>query len=176
MPKRHREEVILARWTVEAAEVQAFAQRVRARYGDSPFRPRDLLQVCDTPPPSGLEVVCRDDAVFVGPWSLAFAYNVVSGLRLEDEWLLFVMEWGAYDIPVPVASRGRAEAARVAHEYTRQWAEEDRAYLQRRQAPTWHNRLLDIAEAHFAWVVLGFFFVALPLALLILGLVRGSLR
>ena len=176
MPKRHREEVILARWTVDAALVRVFAERVRARYGDTPYRPQDLLKVCDKVPPSGLEVAFRDDAVFVGRWSLAFEYNVVSGLRVEDEWMLFVMEGGEYDIPVPVASNARDEAIRIARHYAQQWEQEDREYLARRQAPTWQNRLLNLAEAHFAWGALGFFFVVSPLALLILGLLRGDLR
>lgn len=90
--------------------------------------------------------------------------------------MLFVMEWGAYDIPVPVALNSRAEAARMVDYYTSQWEVEQRRYLQERQAPTWRNRLLNIAEAHFVWVLLGLFFIAIPLAVLPLSLLRGSLR
>jgi hypothetical protein len=143
--------------------VHDFAQRVRARYGDSPYRPDDILKACEEHARFGLEVVCRDDAVFVGPWCLAFQYNAVSGIRLEEEWMLFVTEWGTYDIPIPVELNARAEAARMVDYYTNQWEEEQRRYLQERQAPMWRNRLLNIAEAHFVWVLLGLFFIAIPL-------------
>lgn len=156
--------------------MREFAQRTRARYGDTPFSPVDLLKACDEAPSSGLEVVCRDDAVFVGSWCLAFQYNVVSGIQLEEEWILFGMEWGAYDIPVPFAPNGRAEAARMVEYYTRQWEEEQRQYLEARQAPTWNNRLLNIAERHFVWVVLGIFFIAIPVVVLVMSLLRGGLR
>lgn len=163
----------MARWTVDAARVRDFTQRVHNRYGESPFRPIDLLKACEEGSRSGLEVVCREDAVFVGPWCLSFEYNVVSEIRLEDEWLLFVMEWGAYDIPVPVPS-DRAEAARMARYYAQQGEEETRQYLEARRMPTWSNRLLNIAEAHFAWVVLGLFFIVLPLVVLLLSLLNGG--
>lgn len=176
MPTRHEGEVVLARWTVDPASLRAFVERVRARYGDSPFRPRDLLDACDDRAGRGLEVVCRDDAVFVGTWGLAFDYNVVSQIRLGNDWILFEMEWGAYDIPVPLPAVGREEAERIVSYYKRTGEEETRRYLEARQAPTLSNRLLDIAEHHFAWVLLGLFFVVVPLAVLLVGLVRGSLR
>lgn len=171
MARRHRDEVILARWTVDTARLRDFALQVRARYG-APFRPDALLKACENAPASGLEVVCRDDAIFVGPWSLDLQYNLVSGLRLEETWILCDMDWGAYDIPIPVPPNGRVEAARVVAHYIREWEEENRQYFERRNAPTWHNRLLDIAEAHFAWVALGFFFIVIPLVLLLFSLLR----
>ena len=174
MTKRHPDEVILGRWTVEPALVREFAHRVRARYGDSPFSPRDLLKACDEGSRSGLEVVCRNDAVFVGSWCLAFLYNTISNIRLEEEWLLFEMEGGTYDIPVPLARNGQAEAARMVEQYRRQAEEERRQYLQARQAPTWNNRLLNIAEAHWVLLLLGIFFVAIPLVVLLLSWLHGS--
>jgi hypothetical protein len=173
MTKRYPGEVIVARWTVDSARVRDFTQRVHGRYGDSPFRPIDLLRACEEGSQSGLEVVCRDDAVFVGQWCLAFEYNVVSQIHLESEWVLFVMEWGAYDIPVPVPS-DQAEAARIVRYYTQQGEEENRQYLEARQRPTWSNRLLNIAEARFAWVLLGLFFIVLPLFVLLLSLLHGG--
>lgn len=156
--------------------MREFTRQVRARYGDSPYSPRDLLEACEGDSRFGLEVVCRDDAVFVGRWCLAFDYNVVSAIRLEEEWILFVMDWGAYDIPVPLALNRRAEVARMVDYYTRQGEEELRRYVQARQAPTWSNRLLNIAEPHFVWVLIGLFFIVLPLAVFLLSLLHGSGR
>lgn len=176
MTKRHPEEVILARWTVDALRVREFAQQTRTRYGDSPFSPRDLLKACDENSRYGLEVVCRDDAVFVGSWCLSFPYNDISDIRLHDTWVQFVMDGGAYDIPVPIAHDGRAEAERIVDYYIRTGREEARLAWEARHAPTLSNRLLDIAEAHPAWVLLGFFFIVIPLVVLVLGLLRGGLR
>lgn len=172
MAKRHRDEVVLARWTVDATRLRGFALRLRDRYGDSPFRPYGLLKVCEDHATSGLEVVCRDDAIFVGSWGLDFQYNVVSGIRLEEDWILLDMDWGSYDIPIPVTPDAKVEPARMVRYYRSQWEEEQRQFLEKRNAPTWQNRLLNIAEAHFAWVTLGFFFIAIPILVLLIGLFR----
>lgn len=172
MARRHRDEIVLARWTVDSARARDFTVMLRTRYGDSPFRPHGLLEACEAHPASGLEVVCRDDAIFVGSWSIDFQYNVVSGIRLEEAWILLLMDWGAYDIPVPFSPDSQAEAARLVAYYRQQWEEENRQYREKRQAPTWQNRLLNVAEAHFAWVVLGFFFIGIPIVLFLLSLVR----
>lgn len=174
MARRHSDEIILAKWTVDTARLHDFALRVRERYGDTPFRPDALLKVCENPPASGVDVVCRDDAIFVGSWGLDFQYNVASGIRVEEPWILCVMESGAYDIPVPVALNARDEATRMVAYYRHRWEEEEREYLERRQAPTWRNRLLNIAEAHFVWVVLAFFFIAIPTLVALLSALRGE--
>jgi len=62
----------------------------------------------------------------------------------------------------------------VIHLYTEIAEEEARRYIAERQAPTWSNRLLNVAETHFIWVTLGLFFVILPLAVLIVLWLRGS--
>lgn len=162
MTKRHPDEVILARWHVDPASLREFATEIRALYAKAEFPPKDMLKVCDTHARNGLEVVCRDDAVFVGPWCLAFLYNGVSGIRARERWLEFEMEGGMYRIEVPIARDGKAEAERIAALYTAMAAEEGRRYREERAAPTWNNRLLNIAEAHWVWVILGFFFVVIP--------------
>lgn len=174
MTKRHPDEVILARWTVEPLLVRQFAERVRARYSSSPFPPRDLLEACEESPPSGLDVVFREDAVFVGTWDLSFLYNLVSDIQVEEEWMLFVMDGGAFDIPVPLARNGRAEADRMKGVYRRQAEEENRKYREERDAPTFRNRLLNLAEAHPALLLLGVFFVAIPLVVLLLTWLHGD--
>ncbi|MFZ5637779.1 MAG: hypothetical protein ACOY82_14455 [Pseudomonadota bacterium] len=174
MTKRHSEEFVLARWTVDAARLRAFTQQMRARYGKSPFAPIDLLNACEAHAESGIEVVCRDDAIFVGPWCLAFLYNEVSALHLEDTWVRVEMERGLYEIPLPLAPDGRSTAQSVIHLYARMADEESRRYVAERRAPTWRNRLLDVAEAHFVWVALGLFFFILPLVVFIVAWLRGS--
>jgi hypothetical protein len=173
MTKRHPEEVILARWTVDGARLREFTRQVRERHEDSPFPPRDLLKACDEARGS-LEVVYRDDAVFVGPWCLSFTYNEVSGIRVEEPWVLFIMEGGSYDIPVPIARDGLAEAIQVGKLYRRLWEEEDRLAREKRAAPTWSNWLLDIFEAHPAWMLLGFFFVLIPAVVAVMGWLQGK--
>jgi len=174
MTTRHSKELVLARWTVDAARLRAFTQQMRTRYGKSPFAPIDLLNTCEKHSVFGIEVVCRDDAIFVGPWCLAFLYNEVSALHLEDTWVRVEMERGLYEIPLPLAPNGRSTAQSVIHLYTQIAEEETRRYIAERQAPTWSNRLLNVAEAHFIWVTLGLFFVILPLAVLIIVWLRGS--
>ena len=176
MTDRHADEVVLARWTVDAARVRAFAAAVRARYGTSPYLPRELVEACEADPRAGIEVVFRDDAVFVGRWCLAFLYNGISGFRLEEPWILFEMEGGEYDIPIPTAADNRAEEERIVATYRAMAAEETRRYLEARAAPTLNNRLLNIAERHFVWVVLGLFFVVIPALVLLVGWLRGGLE
>jgi hypothetical protein len=176
MTKRHPDEVILARWDVDPVRLREFAAEIRALYANSPFPPRDLLKVCDARARDGLEVVCRDDAVFVGTWVLAFLYNGVSGIRAQDRWLEFEMEGGMYTIEVPIARNGKAEAERIAALYTEMAAEEGRRARAERQAPTLNNRLLNIAEAHWIWLMLGFFFVVIPAIVLVISLLSGDPR
>jgi hypothetical protein len=54
--------------------------------------------------------------------------------------------------------------------------EETRRAMERRQASTWSNHLLDIAEAHPVLLMLGFFFVVIPAIVMILGLLRGGFQ
>ena len=84
-----------------------------------------------------------------------------------------------YHIPVPLAPGARAEAERIAAIYSALYsqaqAEAQRQFNEERARPTWNNCLLNFVEAHFVWLVLGFFFVLIPLFLLLLGFLRGSL-
>ena len=171
--QRPTQDAILARWTVPPARLRAFTAQVRARSANSPFPPKDLLAACDAHVEKGLEVVFRTDELVVGSWSLSFTYNQVTDFRLEDAWLLVELE-GTHTIPVPTAPESRAAVERGLAAYARLVAEENRRYFAARAAPTLSNRLLNIAEAHFAWVVLGFFFVGIPLLVALFGLLRGG--
>ena len=166
----------MARWTVPPEEVREFTARVRAASASLPFPPRDLLRACDKSPPTGLEVVCREDGIWVGGWSVLFLYNGPVRVRLEGEGLVVEVDGGSYELPIPVARSARAEAARVVAEYARMAEEETRLAIAERNAPTWQNRLLTVVERHFALVTLGFFFVLVPALVMLLALLRGSFR
>jgi hypothetical protein len=176
MTKRNANEVVVARWTVAPDELRRFARDMRLRYGDTPFTPIDVLGMCDKHEHTGLEVVCRDDAVFVGQWCLAFLYNEITAVSVEDTWMKFEMEGGLYEIPVPIDARQRKLAQDVVEYYTLMAEEETRRAMERRQASTWSNHLLDIAEAHPVLLMLGFFFVVIPAIVMILGLLRGGFQ
>lgn len=174
MTRRHPNEVVLARWVVPPEALREFVRSMRNRYGNTPFTPIDVLDACERHPPGGLEVVCREDAVFVGQWCLAFLYNQITGIALQDTWIRFEMEGGLYEIPVPIDPRQRAEAQGVVDLYNRMAEEETRRAVAARQAPTWNNALLDFAEAHFVWLALGFFFVGIPAIVLLAMLLSGK--
>lgn len=176
MTKRHPEEVVLGRWTVSPEALRDFIARVRAHHAQSPFPPRDLLEACEKQARTGLEVVCREDAIFVGSWCLSFLYNGVSKVRLEEHWMECVMDGGAYYLQIPLPLPDRTEPARMVEVYARQQAEEWRRYIEERSAPTLNNRLLTFTEKHFVWVLVGLFFVAIPAAVVVFGLLRGSFR
>lgn len=176
MTRRHPDEVILGRWTVGPEALGDFIERVRASHAGSPFPPRDLIKACEQHARTGIEVVCRDDAIFVGPWCLSFIYNDISKLRLEEQWMLFEIEGGPTVLPIPLPLPDRTEPARMVEVYTRMWEEEVRRYREARAAPTLNNRLLTFAEQHFAWVVVAFFFVMIPALVVLVGLLSGQLR
>ncbi|MCB1955002.1 MAG: hypothetical protein KDG55_04965 [Rhodocyclaceae bacterium] len=176
MTRRIPDELVVARWTVPPKELRTFAGEIRSRYGDTPFAPIDVLKMCEKHDQTGLDVVCRDDAVFVGEWRLAFLYNQITAITVEDTWLRFEMEGGLYEIPVPISTRQRSLAQRAVEHYTRLAEEESSRAREQRAAPTWQNRLLNIAEAHAIWLILGVLFVGIPAIILIVGLLRGGFQ
>ena len=176
MVERFRDEVILARWLVDAAALQTFVREMRLRSKGYSFVPEDLLKECEKfADGAGLEVVVREDAVFVGDWG---SPNWFYEVQVYETWMKFMGDEG-YHIPVPLASGARAQAERIAgiysERYTQALADEQRQFHEARAIPTWNNRLLNFAEAHFVWLILGFFFVVIPLLVLLLGFLRGSL-
>ena len=177
MVKRFKGETILARWVVDAAALHNFVRETRLRQKRFSSVPKDLLKECVKQAASagGLEVVVREDAVFVGEWG---SPNWFYAVQVHDTWMQFMGDEG-YHIPVPLAPGAKAEAERIAAIY---WARDEKARVEaqrqfdeERATPTLNNRLLRFAEAHFVWLVLGFFFVLIPVFLLLLGFLRGSL-
>lgn len=173
-PKRHRDEIILARWVVGADELRDFTREARLRSKRS-YVPTELLKECDRCSASaGVEVVFREDAFFVGEW---VSPNAFSEVHVHETWMQFIGDEG-YQIPVPLARGARAEAERIAVRYealyTRAQEEAIRRFTEERARPTWNNRLLNFVEAHFIWVLLGFFFVLIPLVVLMLSFLGTS--
>jgi hypothetical protein len=138
--------------------------------------PQDLLKECEKHATgAGLEVVVREDAVFVGEWG---AHNSFSAVQVHETWMQFLGDEGYY-IAVPLAPGVRAEAERIAVIYAARdeqaRVEAQRQFDEERARPTWNNRLLNFVETHFAWLMLGFFFVLIPLFLLLFGFPRGGI-
>jgi hypothetical protein len=175
MVKRFKDEVIVARWTVDAAALRKFLREPQIRAKWYSYMPQDLLKECERQATgTGLEVVVREDAVFVGEWG---SPNWFSAVQVHETWMHFMGDEG-YFIAVPLGSGTRAEAERIAAVYAaldeRARGKAQRQFDEERAKPTWNNRLLTFVEAHFAWLLLGFFFVLIPLFLLLLGLLRGG--
>lgn len=168
-------ESILARWVIDGAALQGFLREMQLRSKSFSTMPKDLLQECaKRASGAGLEVVVREDAVFVGEWG---SPNWFAEVQVHDTWIHFLGEEG-YHVPVPLAPGARADAERIAARYAeiyeqgrreaQRWFEEERA------RPTWSSRFLRFAEAHFVWLALGACFVLIPIVVLLLGFWNGS--
>jgi hypothetical protein len=176
MVKRFKDEVILARWVVDAAFLHNFVRETRLRSNWYSYMPPDLLKECEKHATgAGLEVVVREDAVFVGEWGASNSFDVV---QVHETWMQFMGDEGYY-IAVPLVPGVRAEAERIAVIYSalheKAHAEVERQFKKERARPTWNNRILNFVEAHIGWFMLGFFFVLIPLLLVLLGFLRGNL-
>ena len=163
-PKRYHEEKVLTRWPVDQTTWYEFAADVR-RYIAAPRAPACVLKSLDQPPPRALEVVIRDDAVFVGDEWLALEFSECDEPHLRDGWLEFACDkdyTAPHFFPIPVPAHARANAAWVVNHFRQALAERARRLAQADAAPTFSNRLRKWVEAHFIMVVLLFFFVVIP--------------
>jgi hypothetical protein len=168
-------ETILARWVVDAAALRRFVAKTRIQFKRSAYVPEDLLKECEKHAiGAGLEVVVREDAVFVGEWG---SPNCLHGAEVHETWMRFMGEEG-FHVPVPLAPGEREAAERIAGIYSSRYsqavAEEHRRFHEERARPTWSIRLVIFAEAHFVWLALGFFLVLIPLFVLLPGLLLGG--
>jgi hypothetical protein len=176
MVERFKDEAILARWVVDAASLHNFVGEIRLRSKWDSAAHQDLLKECEKHSTgAGLEVVIREDAVFVGEWGTP---NVFYEVQVHDTWMRFMGDEG-FHIAVPLVPAAKAEADRIAAIYPRLYdqalAEAKRQFEEERARPTWNNFALRFVETHIVWVLLGFFFVLIPLFVLLLGLLRGGL-
>jgi len=182
MPKRHPNETILASWLVDATTWRNFVRSVRAHDQQPGYIARSYWKFKDeSPGPADVEVVIRDDAFFVGSYSLGIAYAPTT-VTFRPEWLEFQYdqsEGPSFIVPVPVPPAARAQAARMAEYFTQKSqdaaqknAESARKAAEERARPTLSNRLLNALEGHFILCMLLFFFVQIPGIVGIIYLVR----
>lgn len=171
MAKRHDKEVILASWSVDAPTWQAFVRALKFHAAQPERHAPCLLKFKEQPTsPARTEVVIRDDAVFVGPHAADIPW--APKVTLQADWLEFYFEPsddGWFMIPVPVSPAARGDVSRVIEHFERREAESvrinaeaQRLAAEERARPTLNNKLLNIFERHFAWVVLAIFFIVLP--------------
>ena len=163
-PKRHAGETILTRWTVDDATWREFAANVH-RSLKLPRAPACVLKSLNQPPPTRLEVVVRNDAIFVGDECLSLQFSECEDPYLREHWLEFACDrdyTAPYFFPIPVPAAARPHAAWVVDHFRRALAERARLMAEADNAPTLSNRVRKWVEAHFIMVVLLFFFVLLP--------------
>lgn len=139
------------------------------------FLPADLLKEYQTGSQGpGIEVVFQEKTIFVGKYRLS---NMFDDFRVNDTWMHFLGDEG-YQAAVPMARGGKQEAERVAAIYRSLYeqvsSQAARAYAEDRARPTLSNRLLSFVETRFVWAFLGFFFVLIPLFLVVLERFFGS--
>ena len=157
-----RGEGVLARWTVDAETWRGLAEeRARLERGTRQSSPATRQES----PPSGIEVVVCEDAVYIGrdEWSPMFA---AVGIRatLQGSWL--ILEWATDEsdslVRVPVAPTAHADAERVARHFNSAYEARVKEAVEARAKDTSANRLLTWIEGHFVLFVLLFFFVLIP--------------
>lgn len=125
-------------------------------------------------PPSGIEVVIRDDAVFVGKkCACEYIYNGNFHLMsVHESWLEMGMssDTSNYEYLIPIARGALAEVKRVVNDFTAQDREAARIEAEERARPTLINGLRRWVEAHAILTIIGFFVVVLPLVVLAIAL------
>jgi hypothetical protein len=164
IPKRHAEETILTRWTVDEAAWREFAANVH-RYTDRRRAPACVLKSLDQPAPHGLEVVVREDAIFVGAEWLSIEFSECQDPLLREEWLEFLCDndySAPHFFPIPVPPAAKPNAVWVVNHFRRRLMERSGRMAEADNAPTISNRLRKVVEAHFILMLLLFFFVVLP--------------
>lgn len=163
-PGTHDGETVLTRWTVDEATWREFAANVH-RYLAAPRAPKCVLKSLDQPAPQWLEVVVREDAIFVGDECLSLQFSECDEPHLRDGWLEFACDrdyTAPYFFPVPVPANARANAAWVVNHFRQALSQRARQLAEAQDAPTFSNRLRKLVEAHFVLVLLLLFFVVLP--------------
>lgn len=174
MTERSQDKRILARWKVDAEDLREFLreQRLQAKRTRLPAGLLKEYEAAAQGP--GIEVVFREKAIFVGKCRLS---NMFDDFRVHDTWMHFLGDEG-YQVALPMARGGKKEAESVAAEYRSLYeqvsSQAARAYAEERARPTLNNRLLSFVEARFVWILLGFFFVFIPLLLIVLDIFFGN--
>lgn len=166
MAKRHPRENVLVRWTIDEACWRRFqaASAARRQQRDRAYLAMDVPEPF---PAEGLEVVIRDDALFVGKTSVSeYVYN--GGMH----WMAVHESWLEVDLPsdneppvylIPIAPAALLETRRVVAEFTALDREAVRIQAELDARPTLINNLRRWVESHAMLTIIGFFVVVLPL-------------
>lgn len=186
MPKRHAHETVLARWTIDEPLWRGFVIAKRTLDERHPSRLITLVPPPEFPVP-GVEVVIRDDAIFVGD-SCVRSLLPHRGVVVHDSVLEFSIpsdEGDAIAYVLPIARPALADVTRVVEGFIAADAEAARLREEEEARPTVPNRLakwvnahpaLKWTERHFALVLLAFFFGVIPLCVWLISVVAGMLR
>ena len=174
-PKRYDGEKVLTRWTVDETTWRKFAADVHC-FLNEPRAPACVLKSLNQPPPRAVEVVVRDDAIFVGEEWLSLQFSECDQPHLRDEWLEFACDndyTAPHFFPIPVPAEARPNAVWVVNHFRRALVERARVLAQAQDAPTISNRLRKFVEAHFIIVLLLLFFVVIPGAAVLFAYLRS---
>ena len=172
MAKRHSGETILVQWTIGESLWRDFLREKEERYRERrhclTFTPPDPFPV------SGIEVVIRDDAIFVGGECVReYVYDGgYHGFSVNESILEMYLssDTTTYVYLLPITRGALADAKRVVERLTAEDSEQARIRAAERARPTLRNRLLWWIEAHFVLAMFAFFFGLLPLFVLCLYL------
>jgi hypothetical protein len=168
MARRHPQEVILARWTIDDALWCVFLKiKENRERDDEPHPPYSTFIPPKEFPPSGLDVVIRDDAVFVGNKCVReFVYEGGYHNMTVREGILGMYgtsDMGGYIYLLPIAHHAIADVTHVAERFAAEDAEAARIQAEEAARPTVSNRLLWWVQKHFILAMLLIFFVIIPL-------------
>ncbi len=173
MAKRHAQEKILVKWTIDETCWHRFkaASEARRQQRDRSYV---IMQAPDPFPPAGIEVVIREDAIFIGKkCACEFVYNGgTHWMSIHDSWLEMGMssDSGFYEYQIPIAPAAFPEAKRVVDDFIKQDFEAARVQAEKDARPTFINGLRRWVEAHALLTIIGFFVVVLPLFVLAMAL------
>lgn len=175
MPTREPAETILARWTIDRATWDRYVKGSHQRKQPNAVRARNAINVTKIAFDDGLEVIVREGRVSLGKQSgYTGPFPVV---RIDHDCLEFGDEDFYCVWALPISPGGRSEAERI-HALFNRRLEEIRKSSQAQQAletaPTRSNRLRWWVERRFILVLLGFFFVVLPLCAWFANLFLGD--
>lgn len=175
MPKREPAETILARWTIDRATWDHYVKDSHQRKQPNAGRARNVINVAKIAYDDGMEAIVREGRVSLGKQS--FYTGPFPVVRIDHDCLEFGDDDFCCVWALPIAPGGRSEAECIHTLFIRR-LEEIREANQSQQAlqaaPTRSNRLLWWVERRFILVLLGFFFVVLPLCVWVANYFLGD--
>jgi hypothetical protein len=168
MARRHPKETILVQWTIDESLWRVFLKIKENRdRDDEPHPPYVTFTPPKEFPASGIDVVIRDDAVFVGKkcvheYVYEGGYHNM-GVREAILGIYRSSDGGGYVYLLPIAHHALADATLVVERFAAEDKEAARIQAEKDAMPTLRNRLLWWVQKHFILTVLLIFFVIIPL-------------